>query len=126
MKEPPKRLVVPAPQMVRNQRARKQAGLEPLAASRGGWSFLERHAVGQPTGIDYHRRIRRLEAWLGVMSLAPSTDEEIDAALADYLDMEFAQGAVAPEANKLLSAIGHCWQRFSRHGAGAGGTRAAT
>ena len=76
-------------------------------------------AVTPATCDDYYKRLLRFMMWLRDVALDPETDEEIDEALADFFDMQYAAGESSPEASKLLAAIGHYWPRFSRHGAGS-------
>ena len=71
------------------------------------------------TAADYQHRVNRLLRWLSQNSLIVGSDEEMDMALVDYMDMEYASGAASAAATKLLASLGHFLPRYSRHGMGS-------
>ena len=88
----------------------------PLEASSGGRSFLEQSAVRAPTADDYTRRVEAFVAWLRLNGFNSIDDEDVDLAVTDYFDSQFALGAHPGEGSKLLAAIGHFYPRFSKLG----------
>ena len=91
------------------RRVKKHEDLyEPMAASSGKLSLLEKIKVSDPVRHDYVRRVGLFEQWREVQGLpAPKSGEELLPLLLDRLDAMFLEGDPHGDGEKLVAGIQH-------------------
>ncbi|CAK0855216.1 unnamed protein product, partial [Prorocentrum cordatum] len=85
-------------------------------AGTGGPTVLEQESATAKTKEDYERRLERFFGFCSINGLALDTDLLLEEALAECMDLLFAQGEPCNSGAKLLAAVGHRWPRLHHAG----------
>ncbi|CAK0801682.1 unnamed protein product [Prorocentrum cordatum] len=89
----------------RSQVIQQAARARPVGT--GGLTTLEQESITQKTRQDYARRLERFDVFCKTHGLTTASDDELEEAVVEYMELQFSRGEPSNSGAKLLAAIGH-------------------